>query len=227
MTATLRTLPGRRALPRIAALTLLSASAAVFAAPQVSYLEQAQTYGIGTKYQSFRVPTTDVNGKVGYWDVTVLLGIDATGKPEATAQVAATKSKNFNGNKVIQGPYMDQYGSNCTVTAIIADSGRQEGSLTCYSVNYAEDITATWFNGPIVGHPDEPQLEAAGIDKLPDPQDFAWGLVGSTYGNHIAWYCFAAPGILSASQVGPKLTLTFYGNANAPLCAMTLTLQTP
>jgi hypothetical protein len=205
----------------------LAASSAALAAGPAAFLEQSQTYAIGAKYQSFRVPTTDVDGKVGYWDVTVELSVDATGKPASAATVAATKSKKFNGNKVIPGNYLDTDGGACNVATSTVDSGRQQGALTCTYTNLDEEISATWFNGPIVGHPFETQLEAAKIDQLSDWEDFAWGLVGSTYASRTAWTCFHVNGILAASQIGPKLTLTYYGNANTPVCAMTLTLQNP
>ncbi|HEX4509983.1 MAG TPA: hypothetical protein VH328_07895 [Burkholderiaceae bacterium] len=201
----------------------LVASASVCA--QTSYLDQAETFALGAKYQSFRVPTTDASGNVGYWDVNVQITVDATGKPSSTASVVATKSPKFKGNKVIGGSYLDPSGDACTVTAVIANSGRQHGLVSCTG-GMSANISADWFNGPLVGNFYEAELEAAGIDKLSDWQDFAWGEVGYTYLNEKAWTCFQTPGIVSASQVGTKLSLSFFGSSNVPICSMTLTLQT-
>jgi hypothetical protein len=188
--------------------------------PNPAYLERAQVLAADNEIKIYRLPAKDANGKIKYWDVTIPLVINNAGRPEATASVSSVASPTFLGTKFIPGTYKDAFDYACTVSVGLLNSGRQEGAMSC--VYY--DITAAWASGPVAGHPFELDLVAAGIDKIPGHENYAWGRVG--YSGYVgAWGCFSTNDIISARQVGNQIAITNYGADNISDCGMTLTLQ--
>jgi hypothetical protein len=201
---------------------MLAMSAIAAETPKSVYLERAQTQASGAQIRSYGVPTTDLEGKVLYWDVTVDLTVNDAGKPVGNATVTAVKQPKVRTNLLVPGTYTDNFGAACTLNTAVLGSGRQEASGTC-KIN-----TSTWnfsiINGDISGHPFELQLLAAGIDQIPDYRDYNWGIDGSTSNNYGG--CFSTNYVIAARQVGPQIVVTRYGFDNIGDCGNTLT-KTP
>lgn len=211
----------RRQTALLAAIALCTASAATLAAapPQVSYLEQAQTQASAGQVRSYGVPTTDVNGKISYWDVTIDLAVGSTGKPAGTATVTSIKRVVVQSNKFVAGNYVDNIGGTCTVTNATLPSGRQETSVSCAKSPYYWHFTVD--NGDIAGHPFELQLTNANIGGIPGYRDYSWGIDGSTTSNYGS--CFYTNYVVAARQIGAEIVVTRYAYDNIADCGLTLT----
>lgn len=203
----------------IAAALLAVAGASAAEAPKTVYLERASTQASGAQVRSYGVPTTDIDGKVLYWDVTIDLAVNDAGKPVGNATVTAVKQPKVRTNLLVAGTYTDTWGGTCTVNTTVLGSGRQEASVTCKVNSFIWNFTVN--NGDISGHPFELQLLAAGIDQIPDYRDYNWGVDGATsnpYGS-----CFATNYVIAARQVGSQIVVTRYGFDNIGDCGGTLT----
>jgi hypothetical protein len=206
---------------RLALVTV--AAAASFCAhaqttPQSAFLERGQVLASGNQVKTFRLPTTDANNKVTYWDVTIDLTVDANGKPAADAVVTSVKSPKFSGSDFVAGTYKDTFGNLCRFTTAILDGGRQEVAFNC------SFLTGSVVNGPIEGHPFELDLTAAKIGDIPGYRNYSWGLVG--YSNSsFNWGCFGTNEVISARQIANQIVITNYGSNNIVDCSMTLVRQ--
>ncbi|HSI58370.1 MAG TPA: hypothetical protein VLA16_12500 [Ideonella sp.] len=212
----------RQAIARTAGLLgacTIAAPALAAAPPQTAYLEQAQTQASAAQVRSYGVPTTDLNGKIGYWDVTVDLAVGSNGKPAGTATVTSIKRVVVQSNRFVPGNYTDNYGGTCTVNTATLPSGRQETSVSCAKSPYFWHFTVD--NGDIAGHPFELQLTAANIGGIPGYRDYSWGIDGSTSGNYGG--CFYTNYVVAARQIGPEIVVTRYAYDNIADCGMTLT----
>jgi len=193
-----------------------------FAAPPVVYLENAQVFATGNKIQAFRVPTVDTDGKTQYYDLTIELDVSNDGTIGATAAIDTMVSPNFAADKFIAGTYEDGGSVTCTVATTVLQGGRMEAVLSCKSVA-GDKFQASWITGLIPGHPFEPDLKAAGIDKLASYSNYSWGKIGnvSTVGDW--WDCMNLNGIISALQVGEVITIGDYEDSNTQKCSVNLT----
>lgn len=195
--------------------------AAAAATPAV-YLERGQTQASGNQVRSFNVPTTDSNGMIRYFDVTVDLNVLDNGRLGPSAAVAAVASpKKVVTNLFTPGKYVDAIGNECTVGVGTMPSGRQETSLSCSGTSGIWN--ATWDNGDIAGHPFELQLRAAGIDQIPGYNNYAWGIDGLTTNAYAG--CFYTNDIVGARQVGNQIVVSRYGAVNTSTCGNTLTMK--
>jgi hypothetical protein len=183
--------------------------------PRSAFLERGQVLASGNQVKTFRLPTTDENNKVTYWDVTIDLTVGANGKPAADAVVTSLKSPKFSGSDFVAGTYADTNGYLCTFTTAILDGGRQEVAFNCGF------LTGSVVNGPIEGHPFELELTAAKIGDIPAYRNYSWGLVGSGTG----WNCFNTNDVISARQIANQIVITDYGRDNSVDCGMTLVRQ--
>lgn len=208
-----------------AALTGLTfvVGAAAQTAP-AAYLERSQVLPSGSVIHAYRVPTTDINGKVRYSDLEITLDVNDAGKVAGSAAVVAAPSPRIQGNNFIVGTYRDANGATtCTVGASLLPSGRQQASINCVnSVN--RTLAAAWATGDITGHPFELDLRAAGIDQIPGYRDFAWGKMGEVTQTQY-WGCMSTGEIVSAVQTGNQLVLNGYDRGNVQLCGVALNLQ--
>lgn len=207
----------------LVALWMLPCAVAVHAqtAP-AAYLERSQVLPTGSVIHAYRVPTTDVNGKVQYFDLTIDLAVNDAGKIGASASVASVKSRPLQGTKFIAGTYKSPEGYVCTVGVSVLLAGRQQVSMACVATNSAT-LSASWATGEMAGHPFEVDLRAAGIDQIDGYQNYGWGELGSVGGTW--WGCMNTGEIVSAAQAGDLLTLNGYDKGNIQLCGVTLTLQ--
>ena len=100
---------------------------------------------------------------------------------------------------------------------------RTQFDLHCTSSS-GYTYTATWFTGPIAGHPWEVDLVAAKLDTLPGHDEYAWGR--TMYDSSVTFFgCFNDPELLSARQVGNTLSLVNYGSNEVIDCQFTLFKQ--
>ncbi len=197
-------------------------AAPCFAVTPAAYLENAQVFATGKKFQAFRVPTVDSTGKVQYFDVTIDLNVLANGSiNKTTAAINSVVSPNFAANKFIAGTYVYN-DATCTLVTTVLQGGRTEVVFSCKDYNGKINFQANWITGLISGHPFELDLRAAGIDKLAYYNNYSWGEVANTAGN--SWEnCFNTSDIISARQIGNTLSIGNYGNVNKQECAVNLT----
>jgi hypothetical protein len=201
----------------VAAAAAASVSAHAQTTPQSAFLERGQVLASGNQVKTFRLPTTDENNKLTYWDVTIDLAVGKTGKPADNALVTSVKSPKFSGSDFVAGTYNDTSANPCTFTTAILDGGRQEVVFNCGF------ISGSVVNGPIEGHPFELDLTAAGIGDIPGYRNYSWGLVASSTSTW--WGCFYTNEVISARQIANQIVITNYGRSNTADCGMTLTRQ--
>jgi hypothetical protein len=79
----------------------------------------------------------------------------------------------------IPGTYSGVGGDTCTAGVSAASGGRTAGALSCKDKDNRVIFNANWITGPIAGHPFEPELVAAGIDKITGAENVAWGQGGT------------------------------------------------
>lgn len=207
----------------VSALALAALFAGAAQAQPAVFTERAQVLPTGSVIHAYRVPTTDVNGKIRYSDLEIQLSVNDAGKIDARASVLAVPSPKVLGNSFVAGTYKDTDGATCTLGPSVLPSGRQVASLACVN-SVGRDLSASWATGLIDGHPFELDLRAAGIDTIPGYTDFAWGKLGVVT-QTAYWGCMGTGEILSASQTGNQLTLNGYDFGKTQLCGVTLILQ--
>lgn len=202
----------------VSALALAALFAGAAQAQPAVFTERAQVLPTGNVIHAYRVPTTDVNGTIKYYDVEVVLAVNDAGKIAGNASVASVPSLKVLGNKFVAGTYKSPEGAVCTVGVSILASGRQQGSVAC-----GAGFQGSWVTGLMDGHPFEVDLRAAGIDQIAGYTDYAWGKLGAVSG---VWFgCMRTGDVISAVQAGDKLTINGYDNGKTQLCGTTLTLQ--
>ncbi len=211
-----------RGLGFIAVGSLLAAPS--FAATPTAYLENAQVFATGKKIQAFRVPTTDVDGKVKYYNLTIDLNVLNDGTIDTVAaDINAVLSPTVSSLKFISGNYSDGSGTACTVATSTLQGGRMEVSLSCKRGS-SYYIQAGAVSGLIAGHPFELDLKAAGIDKIPGYGNYAWGKIATAYNNGYSWWdCMGTNDIISARQVGNTIAISGYDTGNTLKCGVVLT----
>jgi hypothetical protein len=197
-------------------------SAPSFAVTPSAQLENAQVYATGNKFQAFRVPTVDANGKVQYYDLSVDLNVLSNGKINpVSAVIKSALSPNTLSNKFIPGIYSDGNGATCTVVTAVLQGGRTEAAMSCKYAN-GYNLQANWITGLIPGHPFELDLKTAKINLVPAYSNYSWGKVANST-NFYFWGCIIANGILSVRQIGNTLSLGGYGAGNKQLCGVNMT----
>lgn len=208
--------------------TLAADDLEVSASTPTAYLERSQIIGTGNQIKVYRLPTTNSNGVVDYYDVTINLNPATIGKPKSTAKVTTSPAPEWYTNEFIPGTYSEGIGShevNCTVTTAILNGGRMEVALACKEKSGSGTFSGGALSGLISGHPFELDLLAAGIDKIPGYSNYSWGKVGYTWGNYNWWGCLSTGDIMSARQVGNTLVLSGYGDGNEQKCGVSLLKQ--
>ncbi len=171
------------------------------------FVHDAQDVGTADTIILYDLPTRTSDGKVRYWDTTIVIGADAaTGKPN-TVSVSAVKAPAVKRSEFQTGTYTPSSAGaspNCTVTAS-PFAGRTQFDLRCIPSS-GPDYVATWYTGPIAGHPFESALRAAGLDLIPGSSEYSWGQV-LTNGSNTYYGCFNFGELISARQIGDQLTL--------------------
>jgi hypothetical protein len=189
----------------ITAAWLLAGVAAAQTAPRV-FVQNAQTVGAGDTVYLYSLPTRLEDGTLQYWDTELQISTNANGKPDAAA-VTSEKAPKIRKAEFLTGTYSAEGTNdrNCTTRASAA-SGRTQFDFSC-TFSSGAPFAVTWYTGPIAGHPYEAELRAAGLDQLAG--DYAWGKV-LTNATDTYYLCFNLGELISARQVGDRLTLTNY-----------------
>jgi len=160
--------------------------------------------------------------KVTLFSLSAMLGLFAAPmKVVAESQVLPSALA----TEFLSGSYDDGQGNTCTVGVSAASDGRTAGALSCKS-DTVSNFNANWFTGPIAGHPFEPELVSAGIDKIIGAENVAWGQ-GST--NASTWYgCFNNGGdVISVHQAENVLAINNFGNDSRIDCTHSFVLVPP
>lgn len=209
-------------------LTLAEDDLEVSAGTPTAYLERAEIIASGSQVNVYRVPTTNSAGEVQYFDLTVKFGVLGTGKFKKSATVTSASVPDFEALGFIPGTYSDGAGGTCTMGVSGAAGGRTVGGLACKDKDGTATFNANWVTGPVAGHPFEPQLVAAGIDKIPGAQIVAWGMgnAGTAYDYWGAYNCFGGNGnVISVHQAGSVLAINNYALDDKIDCGYSFTLE--
>jgi hypothetical protein len=194
------------------------------AATPTAYLERSKVIATGRQIKAYSVPTKDEDGTIRYYDITINLPILANGKPRVTAPVISVPSPRVRVNEFVPGTYTGG-GASCTLLSS-PFGARTEVVLNCTFNGY--NFSATWYTGPIAGHPYQIELENASIDTLPRSviENFAWGKVGNTdnryWWNNCILYNTSLNDILAIRQVNNRLTFHNYRKDNISDCQVDL-----
>lgn len=203
------------------ALSLLPAAAQAQAT--TAHVEKAKIVGGNNLVVLYGLPALDpTTGKYKYWDTTITLQIDGTGKPTATSSTVSVKAARASSTEFVPGVYVN--GSTSCNLLNSAFSGRTQLDLHCTFSNGATS-DFTWFTGPITGHPWEGDLVAAGLNTLVGHDEYGWGKTMYAGGYVYVFGCFNPPELLSARQVGNTLTLVNYGADQVIDCQVVFTKQ--
>lgn len=205
------------------ALALAVLPLAALAQSNEAFIEKSKIVGGGNVLHLYGLPGKDIDGKFKYWDVTITLSINDKGRPTATSTTDSVPAARPKSTEFVPGVYADANGEYACTLQNSAILGRTQFDLLC-TYTSGRDYTATWFTGPIAGHPWEVDLVAAQLDTLPGHDEYSWGRTmfddGST-----SFGCFNDPELLSARQVGNTLSLVNYGSNTVIDCQFTLFKQ--
>jgi hypothetical protein len=181
-----------------------------------AYLERGKVLETGAQVRAYNVPTTDVYGKIKYYDITITIPVPNDGKPNVPGVVTSVLSPVVSTTVFTPGTYQSG-GITCTVVAS-PFGGITEGTIRCVSTS-GSSFAATWYTGAVSTNPFKADLTAAGIAQIPGYSNYAWGKTGQATGGFFWWSCFGyANEILAARQVNNTLTLYKYGDDNVSDC---------
>jgi hypothetical protein len=197
------------------ALTLACSTQLALAqtAPAEVFIQNAQVVGTGDTLHLYGLPTRTSEGKVSYWDATVVLEALPGGrlKSAAISSVAAPK---LTKSEFVVGTYTINNNGGLRTCKLVASpfAGRTQFDLSC-----DDDSTVfTWYTGPIAGHPDEAAIRAAKLDTLPGAEEYSFGRDVRTG----SMTCTAFGANFTARQVGDALTLNNYYGDNVLDCQL-------
>jgi hypothetical protein len=190
---------------------LLPSVAAAQANPRMM-LEKSQSYALDNNVRAFQVPVTDSAGVVKFYDITVTLGVSATGVPISTASVTATRSPAVSTGVIVPGTYLATDGTRCVVTNITLTNGRIQSFFSCLDNGVSTlPHQLSVATGPVsAGHPFLDALLAAGINLRPDVNTYTWGL--TTNGTFSVGTCgnFGPGWPIGAKTNGNQLILSVF-----------------
>jgi hypothetical protein len=196
--------------PLAAVACLLAGAAPAHAQTQPEiFVQNAEPVGAGNTVHLYGLPTRTADGKVAYWDTTLVLEAGVDGKPRS-AVVSSVKSPKLKKTQFVPGTY--QFGGLSCQLQASPFNGRTQYDLNCGVVVY------TWYTGAIAGHPFETALRAAGLDSLVGGDEYAFGRVMAG-----GYSCHSVADLLTARQVGDILTLNNYGADDIIDCQINFT----
>jgi hypothetical protein len=191
-------------------------------AQPAAFVERSGIVGVKDKIYITRVPTRDSKGRIQYFDITIDLNVTDAGIAN-TATVVSKRSPRLLTNEFVAGDYEEAGGAQCEVAIGVALQGRTTGVLNCTG-GHRQETNAAWYTGPIAGHPFQPDLIAAGIDKIPGNENVSWGKHLSGYS---AFDCFFAGQIIGVNQAGNVVAITNYGDDSSVDCGHNFTQVEP
>lgn len=182
-------------------------------------IEKSKIVGADNMVHLFGLPARDSEGNTRYWDTTITLEINSSGRPSTATLTRVVRQDRAKSTEFVPGNYKHaSFDLTCTLSNS-AFEGRTMFDMRCGAATFS------WFTGPIAGHPWEADLVASQLHLLVGHDEYAWGrmLVGGFSD------CFGSNRpLLSARQVGNDLTLVNYGppgTGNAALCQWTFVRQ--
>jgi hypothetical protein len=192
-------------------------------------LEKSTSYALDNKVRAFRVPVTDSNGVVKYYDLTIYLGVGSLGTINPAATAVATPSPSITTGVIVPGTYKAADGTTCVVTNITLPNGRIQSFFSCLDNGLTTaPHQLSVATGPVTaGHPFLPTLVAAGIDVLSNVTDYTWGV--TTNGTFTVGTCgnFPLGYPVGAQTNGSQLIVSIfnYFKPGAFRCSATFTKQ--
>jgi hypothetical protein len=191
-----------------------------------AYLERGKVLETGAQVRAYNVPTTDVYGKVKYYDITITIPIPNDGKPNVPGVITSVLSPAVSTTVFTPGTYQSG-GVTCTVVAS-PFGGITEGTIRCSFTNGSTyTFAAAWYTGTVATNPFKTDLTAAGIAQIPGYSNYAWGKIGQTDGKYW-WNCISAVNsIVAARQVNNTLTLYNYGSDSVSNCQVNFVKTAP
>ena len=155
----------------VMAAAAVSGQAPAQTLPRVA-LQNSQSFLLDSYVRAFRVPVTGTDGKNKYYDVTIQLKLDATGRPNG-ATVTTVDSISTGSGAVLPGTYKSG-GTTCVVSNVTLTNGRIQSFFKCTGPNI--NFNASVATGSVsAGHPYLDDLVFWGIDKRSDVATFTWG----------------------------------------------------
>jgi hypothetical protein len=198
------------------------------AATPTALLQNSSLFAVKRNIFAFRVPTTDINGKVQYFDIKVKTFVNPDGTFDPIADVIASPSLVVKTGVIQPGTYQSLNGmTTCTVTNVTLTSGRIQSFLNC-DFNSGNFFTLSVATGLVSdGHPFQTELVAAGIDQKPDMDTYTWGLATDSDSTKFVGNCnFPLGYIVGAKTNGNQLVLSrFAPNTGVFSCSGTLLRQ--
>lgn len=211
---------------------LIALSGTTEAANPSVMFNKASVVGLANRIYTDSVPVTDADGNVKYWDITIDFTPDANGNIVPTATVTAEPSPQVRkvpkaGRYTIPNGNISSYTDRCDVTTAALANGRTLASFACFNDynNYSFELSAV--TGKVnASHPYYVQLQAAGIDKRGDVNNYIWGVAtsrNSSYLGECGTYDVNDP--IALQQVNNTIVITLFAKTGAFTCTSTLNLQ--
>lgn len=200
----------------VIASALAYVPAMVSAAPTI-FMQSATIQGASDKVTVNRVPVQDAAGNITYKNVVMAFNVDPQGRlslrpgsftitPSPILNVGAFKPGTYRGYQTSYGGGTFKVGSPG-----IGPGGRISGSIQRVTTSPRDAFNANWISGPIAGHPNQAQLNAANIASTA----YNWGVMG-TAGEYTTSSGWNAGDIIGVIQNGDQLSIVNYGNDNIP-----------
>ena len=194
---------------RIPTLILLAAivPAAPLAQAATAYAERSEVFATGQDIPLYGLSTKgDDDSRIRCFDVTMSLSIGSGGVPDGTAVVSATPCPKVKPGEFVVGNYKELAGVQACSLVASPIGGRTQLDLNCGSGDF--HWLYTWYTGPIKGSPIEEQLVNAGLNKLPDHDEYSWGRV--MISNNFYDACTHPGSLFGAREVQGTITLYMY-----------------
>jgi hypothetical protein len=192
----------------VAMAWLLCSTTDAWAQPR-AFFQWGTSHALDNRINLNRVPVRDSAGSVKYYDVALTFNVDNAGK----LSLNTTATKITQSPELVVGafrPGIYEYdGCEYPVgTPGVVSGGRISGSIGGSS-NCGAVLNVAWVSGPIIGHPNEATLRAAGITF----QGYSWGIVGNL---NFSWTNDGwKPGdIVGVVQSGQQLIIHNFGDDN-------------
>jgi len=205
-------------------LTRLSAMALAFAAVFSVAAQAAAPVQVGkaasppTAAENFitvrKVPVTQTNGTVKYYDITTGYKTNANGVPVYDATVSSVVLTTVPTTPLLQnGNYVDSLGNEYVVSVAGPDA---QGRFT-YLVNGANsfNFSATFATGQVSGHPDMPAINSCNF------------VDGPAYGHTSASYGTIDVANASATSLGWQTYSCYLGNSEPQSAPVTINKYAP
>jgi hypothetical protein len=196
-----------------AALLIIGAASASAATPAAqlhnAFLINAQDARLNLN----RVPVTDSNGVVKYFDIALGFNVAANGTLSINPSLTKfTPSPNLITGAFKPGRYSNTIAGQWCVYHLGSPApvggSRTAGSLTSEGSSDCA-LAIDWVTGPVQGHPDQARLQQAGITT----NAYSWGTLG-TVGDDFTYLGWRSGHLVGVVQTGNSFVVRNYGTDN-------------